>query len=177
MDWDDAKSATSDWLTWWSVSGSGNTARNTGLPGDSREARSEGITATVAGAGPREFTLTVCNDGGCGDPAVQTAEVKNVSSRKTSTDYDDDGLIDITNHTQFNVVRHDLDGDGAVATPPTTQYTAAFPSPATGMGCRLEDDDDSNTSDLPVCTGYELRADIDLSRFTNWTAIGNYAPT
>ena len=43
------------------------------------------------------------------------------------------------------------------------------------MGCRLKDDD-SNTSDLPVCTGYELRADIDLSSFTNWTAIGNYAP-
>ena len=70
MHWDDAKSATSDWLTWRSVSGSGNAARNTGLPGDSREARSAGVTATVAGSGRREFTLTVCNDGGCGDLGV-----------------------------------------------------------------------------------------------------------
>ncbi len=33
--------------------------------------------------------------------------------------------------------------------PPTTHYTPAFPSPATGMGCRLEDDNDSNTSHVP----------------------------
>lgn len=179
VDWDDAKCASSDWLTWRSVSGSGNAARNTGLPGESPEARSAGVTATVAGSGRREFTLTVCNDGGCGDPAVQTVEVKTISSRQTSTDYDDDRLIDITSYTQFIVVRHHLEGDSAVATapPPTTQYTAAFPSPATGMGCRLEDNDDSNTSDVPVCTGYELRADVDLSSFTNRTAIGSFAPT
>ena len=33
--------------------------------------------------------------------------------------------------------------------PPTTHYTPGFPSPATGMGRRLEGDDDSNTSDVP----------------------------
>ena len=82
-------SATSDWLTWRSVSGSGNAARNTGLPGDYREARCAGVTATDAGSGRGEFTLTVCNDGGCGEPAVLTVEVKNVSlgrrARTTTT--------------------------------------------------------------------------------------------
>ena len=43
------------------------------------------------------------------------------------------------------------------------KYTAAFPSPETGMGCKLTDhDSDSNTADQPTCVGYELTASLDF---------------
>ena len=82
---------------------------------------------------------------------------------QTIVDYDDDddGLIDITTPAQLNAVRHDLDGNGGSH----ADYMTAFPdrdtNSATLMGCP------SGT-----CTGYELRANISLSGYTNWTPIG-----
>ena len=151
--WDAAPGATSYRLTWRSVDGSGSLARNTGLPGDSLETATAGATATVAGSGEWQFSLTACNDGGCGFPVVKTVEVKDLVVRQTGTDYDTDGdgLIEIDSAAKLNAVRWDLDGDGAVASGDQTSYSAAFPSPATGMGC-------PSTG----CTGYELTADIDL---------------
>ncbi len=84
-------------------------------------------------------------------------------TRLKDYDDDDDGLIDIRTHQQLNAVRWDLDGNGTPASGQGTNYTTAFPSASTGMGCKLTDhDNDANTADKPTCTGYELRADIDL---------------
>ena len=83
---------------------------------------------------------------------------------QTPTDYDDDedGLIDVRTPAQFDAIRHDLNGNGDAT---HADYVSAFPDRQTGasdrMGCP------SGT-----CTGYELRADLDLSGYANWTPIG-----
>ena len=73
---------------------------------------------------------------------------------QTGTDYDadEDGLIEIDSLAQLNAIRWDLNGD-------STNYTNAFPSAATGMGCP----DGSDAGDDPDdCTGYELQNDLDF---------------
>ena len=69
-------------------------------------------------------------------------------------------------HQQLNAIRYDLDGNGAqdsVSASDWANYTSAFPTPATGMGCKLTDhDSNSQTADQPTCVGYELMNDIDL---------------
>ena len=82
-------------------------------------------------------------------------------------DSDDDGLIEVNSLARLNAIRWDLDGNGVVdtgATPAdTASYAAAFPSPATGMGCQLVDhDQDTATAKTPVCTGYELTQNLDF---------------
>ena len=67
---------------------------------------------------------------------------------------------------KLDAIRHDVDGNGAqdsVGATDWAKYTAAFPSPATGMGCKLTDHDgDSNTAQQPTCVGYELTASLDF---------------
>ena len=88
---------------------------------------------------------------------------------QTIVDYDDDddGLIDITTPAQFNAVRHDLNGNGDAT---HNDYGTAFPdrdtNSATLMGCP------SGT-----CAGYELRTDISLSGYANWSPLGAYTAT
>ncbi len=73
-------------------------------------------------------------------------------------DFDSNRLIDIGTLAQLHAVRWDLNGDGAVddASDPTVEgtdaalYAAAFPNPATGMGCP------------DTCRGYELKASLDF---------------
>ena len=69
-------------------------------------------------------------------------------------------------HQQLNAIRYDLDGNGAqdsVSASDWANYTSAFLTPATGMGCKLTDHDgDSQTAEQPTCVGYELMNDIDL---------------
>ena len=81
-----------------------------------------------------------------------------------SYDTDGDGLIEISTLAQLNAVRWDLDGDGAVDNGTNrVAYTTAFPDAAATMGCALTDHDGhSATPDVPVCTGYELKADLDF---------------
>ena len=80
------------------------------------------------------------------------------STPRPTIDYDDDndGLIDVRSLAQLDAIRHDLNGDGDVATgAPTTAYNAAFPNRVTTssgrMGCPSGN-----------CTGYELRAHLDF---------------
>ena len=70
-------------------------------------------------------------------------------------DKDRDGLIDVTNDTQFNNIRHNLAGTG-------------YKANATIAG-------NGDTSGCPnnVCRGYELLDNIDLSGYSNWTPIGS----
>ena len=68
----------------------------------------------------------------------------------TAEDYDvdNDGLIEVSNLTQLNAIRWDLDGDGESR---DSDYTQAFPGPVAGMGCPSEG-----------CSGYELVGDLDF---------------
>ena len=90
------------------------------------------------------------------------------ASAQSTTDYDsdDDGYIDVKTHQQLNAIRYDLNGNGAqdsVGATDWAKYTAAFPSPATGMGCKLTDhDSNSQTAEQPTCVGYELTASLDF---------------
>ena len=86
-------------------------------------------------------------------------------------DDDDDGLIDIRTAAQLNAVRVDLNGDGMREAQTSliwlNTYTSAFVSNVSGMGCPASG-----------CTGYELRANLDLSTdYPAWTPIGNYTAT
>ena len=91
-----------------------------------------------------------------------------VGAQTVDYDTDDDGLIEITTPQQLNAVRHDLNGNGDAT---HNDYVTAFPNRQTGaadrMGCPAG-----------TCTGYELRADLDLSTaYPVWTALGNYSAT
>ena len=86
-----------------------------------------------------------------------TSGVAIVGTPTVDYDADDDGLIDIGYPDQLNAMRHDKTGAGSAS---HADYTAAFPNPATGMGCPES-----------TCRGYELVDDIDLSGYSNWTPI------
>ncbi len=74
-------------------------------------------------------------------------------------DLDGDGLIDIVDLAQLDAIRWDPNGDGvADDSDDATAYTAAFPSPAAGMGCA---DTDADNQPGP-CAGYELATDLDF---------------
>ena len=74
-------------------------------------------------------------------------------------DADNDGLIEITTLAQLDAIRHDLDGDGNVATQHYVIYTQAFTNAARDMGCPSEG-----------CHGYELAADLDFDTNANGQA-------
>ena len=95
------------------------------------------------------FAAALMADGGVGDNPVFA---------QTTIDYDDDndGLIDVRSLAQLDAIRHDLNGDGDVATgAPTTAYNAAFPTRDTSSGGRMGCPSGN-------CTGYELRAHLDF---------------
>ena len=73
----------------------------------------------------------------------------------TAVDYDadDDGLISIRTLAQLDAIRHDLDGNGVSG---SSAYAAAFPNPASGMGCPAAG-----------CSGYELDASLDFDTNDN----------
>ena len=66
-----------------------------------------------------------------------------------TVDYDTDGdnLIEVDSLAKLNAMRWDADGDGAGG---GSDYDAAFPDAAPGMGCPS------------ACTGYELEADLNF---------------
>ncbi len=76
---------------------------------------------------------------------------------ETARDYDadNDQLLEVDNLAQLNAIRWDLNGDGIVAAADSANYAAAFPWPATGMGC-------ANGVAAAACIGYELQADLDF---------------
>ncbi len=82
-------------------------------------------------------------------------------SDTTDYDVDNDGLIDIDSLARLNAIRWDLNGDGQVASDDQTNYDAAFPNAAAGMGCHsIDHDGDAATDNQPVCKGYELTASL-----------------
>ena len=132
-------------------------------PADARA--SEAGHQVQLNAGSNAITVTVraqnCTPQSCTQDGPYTITVA-----LTAQDYDDNenGLIDIRNLAQLNAIRWDLDGNGvADASANNDDYAAAFGRPQPGMGCPESDhDDNSGTPDEPVCTGYELRANLDF---------------
>ena len=75
-----------------------------------------------------------------------------VTPEPNDYDRDDDSLIDVSDLTQLNAIRWDLNGDGTPdAAAHATDYVMAFPNAITGMGCPGSS-----------CTGYELAANLDF---------------
>ena len=100
--------------------------------------------------------------------AFMLLAIQPAAAQTVDYDADDDGLIDITTPQQLNAIRHDPNGNGDAT---DGDYVAAFlnrdTNSATRMGCP------SGT-----CTGYELRANIDLSTdYATWTPIPSFATT
>ena len=117
------------------------------------------VTLTPLAVGSATVTVTATDTGGSNSTATQTFEVK------VSRDYDidDDGLIEVAELGQLDVVRFDRNGDGSVdpepgffATNPlpdeAAAYETAYPDAAANMGCES----------VNGCTGYELVADLDF---------------
>ena len=78
----------------------------------------------------------------------------------TDYDVDDDGYIEVSNLSQLNAIRWDLDGSGLPEHPPNNPlYAEAFPNAADRMGCPREE-----------CLGYELTADLDFDTSGNGIA-------
>ena len=73
-------------------------------------------------------------------------------------DADNDGLIDIANLAQLNVIRHDIDGNGRQDSTSATNwatYATAFPNRDTRSGSLMG-------CPSGTCTGYELIASLDF---------------
>ena len=151
-------------------------------------------TVTVAAAGDsgsadETATLTHTATGGDYASVTRTVFVAVQDDEQTGTDYDtdEDGLIEISSLAQLNAIRWDLNGDGAVSSGDTTNYTNAFSGAATGMGCP----DGSDANDEPdACRGYELTQNLDFDTdddgdvdstdpgsYDNWDPIGDWATT
>ena len=93
-------------------------------------------------------------------------------------DADNDGLIEVDSLLKLNAIRYDLDGDGAGDKYDsnddgdytdtgeydyTTQYATAFPNAEDNMGCNESVFTiASNNTGNPVCSGYELTANLDF---------------
>ena len=90
-------------------------------------------------------------------PAAQAQTATPTTATTVDYDSNDDRLIEISNLAQLNAIRWDLNGDGVVAAADQTNYAAAFPNAAAGMGC--PDGSDADASPDP-CLGYELKSDL-----------------
>ena len=119
------------------------------------------VTITPGSPGRTLITVTATDRSGSNRSAKQSFMVTVWPAHLVDYDTDDDGLIEISNLTQLDAVRNDLDGDGMVepgggffrvpgGNP--AAYAAAFPEAVEGMGCGA----------LDGCFGYELLANLDF---------------
>lgn len=86
-------------------------------------------------------------------------------------DYDCDGLIEIATFAQLNAIRYDTaKGNVGIPDPGNEDAYRAVFGQQPNQKCPISTDDNK-----PVCTGYELVADIQMTG--NWTPIGGWAAT
>ena len=98
---------------------------------------------------PQNWVSLRLNDDQSSCPTASPTPVASITPAPAGDyDADNDGLIDVSNLSQLDAMRHDLDGDGSTTHP---DYAAAFPNARTGMGCPSA-----------VCTGYELTSNLDF---------------
>ena len=111
-----------------------------------------GSTLTLTPLAPGRIAVTIRAVDPEGLSVTRTVMVT-IQAGTRDYDTDNDGFIEISNLTQFNAMRYDQDGDGAVESVAdwTSYYaTSAFAEGALGMGCP------------DGCVGYELEADLDF---------------
>ena len=143
------------YYVWWK-SGTDDYAssrRKTVSGGSVKSTELTGLTADT------EYTVRVSAYKATYDDSAPSDEAK-ATPGKVDYDTDDDRLIEITTLEQLNAIRHDADGGG---NRPDADYTAAFPDPATNMGCPS------------TCQGYELLNDLDFD--TNGNGIADSGDT
>ena len=118
------------------------------------------VTFTPVAAGTATITVTATDTDGSMAGGTQTLTVTVLPSSATDYDTDDDGLIEITTLARLDVVRHDLDGDGAPTADGAAAYAAAFATVGDRQAC----------GGLVGCVGYELDADLDFDTNSNGSA-------
>ena len=113
-----------------------------------------------------EYPALKADFDGDGTPTAYEFGRQGRSAPVLNVDYDadNDGLIEVSSLAQLNALRWDLDGNGAST---NVNYAAAFPTPATGMGCPITTTDVDDND----CTGYELTADLDFDTHGNDGAV------
>ena len=142
-----------------------HSADSTITTGDSQVGTDSVSQLDVLERGNQSISLTAPNSpgtyyyGACVDSVSgESTTANNCSSAVSVTvrvvtagdyDTDNDGLIEVSNLTQLNAIRWDLDGDGESR---DSVYSQAFPDAVAGMGCP---DDEG-------CAGYELISDLDF---------------
>ncbi len=148
------------------------------LPGDADnnnvytfEVTATGGTGARALTATQTITVTVID----ADTESQDAPIVDVSDEPpVDYDLDDNGLIEITNRTQLNAVRYDLNGNGvADNTADEAAYAAAFPRIMENM-CGAAFTETAIQGNPGPCVGYELATDITLSG--SWTPVGGNVP-
>ncbi len=139
------------------------------------------ITSGLTSGSTYYFRVIATTTAGYDDSAPSDAVSSAPTTNDVDYDADNDGLIEISSLAQLNAVRYDLDGDGAADDATNqTSYNTAFPNAEDNMGCNesvASISSHQNTGN-PDCTGYELRADIDLNvsphnSGAGWTPIGD----
>ncbi|WP_420637790.1 GLUG motif-containing protein [Candidatus Poriferisocius sp.] len=114
------------------------------------------ITATkVKNASEADITVTAS------DGDSDTADTSDTFTVRVQHDYDldNDNLIEVDNLADLNVIRYDLDGDGAADNDSdSTKYAVQYPYPAADSGCPSG------------CDGYELTAALDFDTNSNGQA-------
>ena len=119
------------------------------------------VTLAPLAVGSATVTVTATDAGGSDFAATQTFEV----TVRRDYDIDDDGLIEVRELGQLDVVRFDRDGDGNVDPEPgpgpfirnplprdVAAYETAYPDAAANMGCES----------VNGCIGFELVSDLDF---------------
>ena len=92
-------------------------------------------------------------------PSDWTVNPRPVPSVRGDYDADDDGLIEVANLAQLDVMRFDLSGRGSPSDADLASYFGAFPNAVAGMGCPADG-----------CTGFELVMDLDFDTNGNGRA-------
>ena len=118
------------------------------------------VTITPVAAGRATITVSATDAGGTNTTVTQRFVVMVWTGDGVDYDADDDGLIEITNLTQLDAMRHDLYGRGVPRESGTDAYAVAFPGAGAGMGCPT----------AGGCAGYELLADLDFDTNGNGSA-------
>ena len=118
------------------------------------------VTITPVAVGRATITVSATDAGGTNTTVTQRFVVMVWTGDGVDYDADDDGLIEITNLTQLDAMRHDLYGRGVPRESGTDAYAVAFPGAGAGMGCPT----------AGGCAGYELLADLDFDTNGNGSA-------
>ncbi len=103
-----------------------------------------------------------------------SAEVSATPTTTIDYDSDDDGLIEITKLEQLRAIHYDLDANGRVTGTNQAKYRTAFTNAVryTGAGT-LGCNEDESTDAAKVCTGYELRANLDFNQDSSYQNTAN----